>query len=326
MISDHRSGSATEPLFPVRVAVSRTGVAAHLLRAWERRYGAVEPDRSRGGQRRYSEREIERIRLLRDLVAAGHSIGSIARRSTDELRELMAAERELASPSPVDTPVRERRADTLFHEELGTAMSAVEDRDTASLRALLGRVALSATSFGFVQGFIVPLLRELGSAWKRGSIGVAEEHLASAVIREVLGVQIQAAELPGAVPGVVCTTPSGQLHEFGALLAALTAAHAGWRPIYAGPDLPSVEIARLAESPDVRAVALSVLHPSASSSLEDLLAEVRRATPASVKLYLGGHPAAVRTGTATPGFSVLESYEEFRDVLAESASLLRVDT
>src|SRR5687767_8040152 len=64
--------------YPLRAVIRRTGLSADVIRAWERRYGAVAPSRSDGGQRLYSEDDVVRLVLLRNATAQGHSIGEIA--------------------------------------------------------------------------------------------------------------------------------------------------------------------------------------------------------------------------------------------------------
>ncbi len=84
------------PQFPIRLVVRRTGLSASVLRAWERRYGAVVPERSDGGQRLYSERDIRKLTLLKDLVEIGHTIGQVATQDEDELRNLLLRERGIS--------------------------------------------------------------------------------------------------------------------------------------------------------------------------------------------------------------------------------------
>src|SRR5687768_1114730 len=74
----HRMERASEePRYPVRMVIKRTGLTADLLRAWERRYGVVKPQRSEGGQRLYSEDDIVRLGMLKRATVAGHSIGEV---------------------------------------------------------------------------------------------------------------------------------------------------------------------------------------------------------------------------------------------------------
>ena len=67
----------SESLYPIRTVAKLSGVSMDTIRAWERRYGAVTPQRSARG-RMYSEKEVQRLALLRDAVARGHAIGQIA--------------------------------------------------------------------------------------------------------------------------------------------------------------------------------------------------------------------------------------------------------
>src|SRR3954468_20227311 len=92
--------SAT-PRYPVRLVASRTGLSPHVLRAWERRYGVVNPTRSEGGQRLYSDLDIERLLRLRRLAERGHSIGRIGTLGVSELVEL---EKAAAGLSPMPWP------------------------------------------------------------------------------------------------------------------------------------------------------------------------------------------------------------------------------
>ncbi|HKO50414.1 MAG TPA: MerR family transcriptional regulator [Polyangiaceae bacterium] len=72
------------------------GVSTHALRAWERRYGTVEPHRTPGGSRLYDAAQIDRLKTLKDLTNYGHSIGEVARLSLEELKRLLAATLELS--------------------------------------------------------------------------------------------------------------------------------------------------------------------------------------------------------------------------------------
>jgi MerR family transcriptional regulator, light-induced transcriptional regulator len=72
------------------------GVSTHALRAWERRYGTVSPERTPGGSRRYDAAQIERLKTLKQLTDYGHSIGEVARLSREDLQGLLSATHELS--------------------------------------------------------------------------------------------------------------------------------------------------------------------------------------------------------------------------------------
>ena len=72
----------------IKVVARRTGLSAHVIRIWEKRYGAMEPERTGTNRRLYSDEQIERLSLLREITQNGHSIGHVAKLPTDKLREL----------------------------------------------------------------------------------------------------------------------------------------------------------------------------------------------------------------------------------------------
>jgi len=90
---------AAPTLFRIGHVARCVGVSTHALRAWERRYGTVEPHRTRGGSRLYDAAQIERLKTLKRLTDYGHSIGEIARLPVAELERLQAATLELVSQS-----------------------------------------------------------------------------------------------------------------------------------------------------------------------------------------------------------------------------------
>jgi DNA-binding transcriptional MerR regulator len=260
-----------------------TGVSAHALRIWERRYQAFAPARAPKGARLYSDADVERVSLLKGLIADGHPIGSIAQLSAGELRALA---KKTKKQHEARTGAADDMAALARHLVLaGTAFEPERARDTLH-RA---RTLLSARDV--VLGVIAPALEELGKNWQRDGMCILGEHAVSALVRTELGLLASAgARNPG--PPIVCTTPEGERHELGALLvAAMVSAHGG-RPLYLGPDLPAAQIVDAARLSQARAVALSVV------SLEPKLAErelslVARALPSGLLLLLGGRGLAL---------------------------------
>jgi methanogenic corrinoid protein MtbC1 len=155
-------------------------------------------------------------------------------------------------------------------------------------------IALQLAALGpirFARQFAVPLLAEVGRAWMDGQVCVASEHLASGLLRSLLGSSLRALPLRAAAPVILFTTLPGERHELGLLIAALTAVGAGGRPLYLGPDLPVEEIAAAASTTGAGAVALSVVSTSAAR-VRPLVVELRDAIPQHVDLWLGGAGSA----------------------------------
>jgi DNA-binding transcriptional MerR regulator/methylmalonyl-CoA mutase cobalamin-binding subunit len=299
------------PRYPVRVVATRTGLSPHVLRAWERRYQVVVPTRTDGGQRLYSDLDIERLRKLRRLVEAGHAISRLARLTAEQLDQVNEGELQSAGPGP-----EPGEAGARVEEALGAATRF----DAARFEAVLERAALSFGIPAFLDQIAAPAMERIGHGWADGSVSVGQEHMATAAFRRVLGWLLRANEVYGPAPRIVVATPPRQVHELGALMAAVSAAAEGWKVTYLGPDMPVAELVRAAEETGADAVALSVVYPD---EIEGLFAALRRpgqGLPPEIPLIVGGAAMRHRRQEAeSVGALVVETLAEFRSVLARLA-------
>jgi methylmalonyl-CoA mutase cobalamin-binding subunit len=140
----------------------------------------------------------------------------------------------------------------------------------------------------FLDALATPLLERVGTRWREGTLRPVHEHIVSAALRRILEGVIESTISPLAKANMVVGTPAGQGHEFGALLAAATAAAAGWDVTYLGADLPAEDIAEAATRTRARAVALSIVYPRADPALGDELRRLRTALPKDIALIVGG--------------------------------------
>lgn len=281
--------------YPIRAAAKLTGLSIDTLRAWERRYKAVVPERSDRG-RQYSREHIQRLSLLRDLVERGHAIGQIATHNEEELRGLLAA-RPAARPAP------DEAADGMVEPIL---QAFLEFRYTQANEEL-GRLAALLSPRDLVYRVVLPLMRETGVRTHEKDMGVAQEHLVSAALRNVLGSVMRLyPSKPGAQKMLIATL-SGELHEFGILAAAMVASIAGMDVILFGPNLPARELARAAEKTEAAFVLIGCCGDATQASdVEDLAA----ALPPHTELWMGGkrlhQPETTRTIRT---FADIESFE-----------------
>jgi DNA-binding transcriptional MerR regulator/methylmalonyl-CoA mutase cobalamin-binding subunit len=286
-----------ETTYSLGVASRLTGLSGEVLRAWERRYGAVQPPRTPGGTRRYRERDLERLRLLKAAVDAGHRIGDVARLDDDELARRASRTRDNGGAA--------------LEEVLG-ALSRYRGADAQRLLAIQ-LAALGAVRFA--TEIALPLVREIGDRWASGRMTVASEHLASGILRSLFGSSLQpsASSLMG--PRIVFATPSGERHELGLQMAALTAMGAGAAPIYLGADLPVDEMLHAAERSDARVLALSLV-TIARADATRVVRELRRRLAPRVRIWLGG--------AAAPSLPAIDGVECIRSLEACEARVARL--
>ena len=159
------------------------------------------------------------------------------------------------------------------------------------MERLLNEALVEVGQTALLQQVLVPLIEAIGRLWHEGELRVAHEHVATAVIRTFLGNCTRPHSVAENSPTLVVTTPAGQMHELGAILAAAAAASHGWRVTYLGPCLPAEEIAGAAIQDKARAVAISLVYPEDDPRLEPELRRLRRLLPPEVALLIGGRAA-----------------------------------
>lgn len=263
-----------ETTYPLRVAVRMTGLSAERLRAWEARHAVVRPIRTPGGSRRYRAADLERLRLLRDAVEAGHRIGDLAQLDEPALRACVA-----------EPPLT---AECLGSDALWGPLARLEaDR----VRALLEEKRAALGTLEFARAFALPFLREVGRRWAEGELSVAAEHLASSILFSILGAALLDHRPDAAAPSILFATPSGEPHSLGLCIAALTAAHAGAAPIYLGADVPEDDLVASVERSRADALALALVTLPRDEA-EKGIRRIRRRLPERVEIWIGGAGAA----------------------------------
>jgi DNA-binding transcriptional MerR regulator len=262
-----------EGLFPIRTVASLTGVHPVTLRAWERRYGLIQPRRTAKGHRLYSRSEIEHIRRVTALLEDGVPISQAGR--------LLAVSPGEGALTPPLTDAWSR-----YGQKVENALAHF---DIESLEAIYNE-ALSLYPVDVVTSrLVLPTLETLGQRWAEGSRTIAEEHFFTAYLRNKLGAQLhhQGLGLPG--PSLVAACLPGEHHEIGLLLFCLSASARGYRPILLGANMPLEEIPQAAEQARAQAVILSSSVQSLDGELERRLRGVAESSSAPV--FLGGHTA-----------------------------------
>lgn len=266
--------------YSIRAVAEETGISEHTLRAWERRYGIPKPLRTDSNRRVYGEADVRRLKMLRRALEAGHSIGLIASLSDHELQSL-------AKPTPAtrSVPIATAEAPSQFVE---LAMAAMSKLDPIELEQVIVRATFVLGVDALIEEVIVPLMSQVGQGWIDGGVSIAQEHLATALVRTHLERTRLSIRPSQTAPKIVVATPAGQHHEVGAMLVAMTAARMGWNVTYLGPNLPAAEVATAATELNAVAVGLSLVYPADDSNLPSELIALRKALPYRTEICLGG--------------------------------------
>jgi DNA-binding transcriptional MerR regulator len=299
-----------EGLFPIRTVSSLTGVNPITLRAWERRYGLVRPQRTGKGHRLYTQADVDLINRVVELLEEGIPISRV--------RALIE--------HPGATQATSVEHGDAWHDYQQRMITALTRFDEAALDSAYND-ALSLYPVDVVTArLIVPLLKALGERWRaREKPGaVAEEHFFGAYLRNKLGARFHHLSLQSHGPKLVAACLPDEHHEIGLLLFCLSAASHGFRPILLGADLPLDEVSFAAHRSGCVAVVLS-------GSLEAQPALLSRALPAlvadvDVPVFVGGQTAVrhrdaiVRAGATPLGIDVGPAIRLLEETLGPTTS------
>ncbi len=269
-------------LYPIRAVAKLSGVPVDTIRAWERRYGAVTPQRSARG-RMYSEKEVQRLALLRDAVARGHAIGQIADVGDDDLKTLLRR-----TDNRVDSGVSGRRKVRAGDSNLGPLLKAIEAFDYGGADRELNRLSTAtAKPRDVVHQVALPLMRITGERWHEGRFSIAQEHMVTELLSGLLVslLRIYGTSTPPAK--VLLATPENEHHGFGVLAGAMLTAVYGLGAIHLGTNLPTCEIVQATRRTEANAVLLGVCGAKADSVIP-ALQEIHKGVGEHTHLWVGG--------------------------------------
>jgi DNA-binding transcriptional MerR regulator/methylmalonyl-CoA mutase cobalamin-binding subunit len=298
-------------LYPIRAVSKLTGISIDTLRAWERRYQAVTPQRDES-RRLYTEADVQRLNLLSAAVEKGHSIGRLATLSDEELQSLITSSAAVAngiepvkSTPPQEPPPAQRSAER-------SVMEAIERMDYAEAERELSLLAALLPPRELVHSLALPLMRQVGKAWHEGRLSIAQEHMTSALLRNLLGALIPLYRRSSPASKLLFATPSGEHHEFGILVSAMLAAGGGLGIVYLGANLPAEEIVNAAQKTAPQAVVLGFIGANGAKAAMEELQKVTQKLPAQTELWVGG----------TRGEALVKEVKQTRALLMEDFEML----
>src|SRR5215207_9709098 len=222
----------------------RTGVSPELLRAWEQRYGLLQPTRTAGGFRLYSAVDEARVQRMQSLVSGGLAAAQAARL--------------ILSRDPV--PGTASTSATILDDEAGNLTASLDRLDEQAANTALDRLFAAYTVETVLRVVLIPYLHRLGERWETGEISVAQEHFASNRLRGRLRGLAQGWG-QGQGPGALLACLPGEQHELGLLVFGVTLHRRGWRITYLGTDSPIGPVADITRSLRPALVVLLGMHP-----------------------------------------------------------------
>ncbi|HYX60413.1 MAG TPA: cobalamin B12-binding domain-containing protein [Streptosporangiaceae bacterium] len=271
--------SEDAPVLRIGELSRRAGVSGHVLRAWERRYGLLQPVRTEGGFRLYTAADERRVRRMRKHLARGLSAAEAAQATLQD-----------------DASGREGPPSLLPAAASGLAgmlREALDAFDEPTVQAVLDRLLSDLSVTVVMREIVLPYLAELGDRCERGDASIAQEHFASNLIRGRLA-GLARGWGDGSGPRAILACPPGEQHDLALMIFGVALNRHGWRIDYLGVDTPIEELTRTAAA---RLPDLVVLAATQPGMLEPLAAELATLAD-TVPLALAGAGAAAQLAAA----------------------------
>jgi MerR family transcriptional regulator, light-induced transcriptional regulator len=288
--------------YRIHTVVEMTGVPRNTLLAWERRYGVPTPDRTDGGHRVYSEDDVRLLQQLTAMLERGHRIG-----------EAVALMRKTGEPARAGgTRPIERYRDELRDALVGFDRATADDVYHLAATFPIRRV---------IDDVLLPVLLEIGEGWHAGKVSIAQEHFASAFIREQLITMLHRLESgPNGGPVALCAGFPGESHEIPLLAVAVKLALRGWRVVYLGANLPIDEMASLLNTRDVALICQSLITAREPEAVREHALRLSRMAGPTTRIALGGPGAAPLVGESTERVLFCTTFDQLVERLEERPS------
>jgi DNA-binding transcriptional MerR regulator len=280
-----------------------TGVPRNTLIAWERRYGFIRPERHENGYRSYSEADVENLLRIQNALGAGLKIS-----------EAIALLKDQQSAEPVHAPAADplrdlsSEADALVRR-LTDALVSYRAKDAERILAQFGGMPFEER----LHQVFFPVLERVGNLWEAGQINVAQEHYASAIIRDQLvSILIAVGTRSAHEPHAACATFPGELHELPALALGVHLGLRGFRVSYLGANLPLFDLVDFCAKQRPELICVSVLGSFAPRDIEDYGRGLRAGAAAGARVVIGGTGVTHEPPLSTPGVEYIPRWQDFR--------------
>jgi DNA-binding transcriptional MerR regulator len=289
--------------YRIKTVETMTGISRNTITAWERRYSLLKPDKDKSGYRAYTDAHISKLKRVKALLEEGYQIGEVVSMLEAQQERLSAT----ATPAGGTPSAGARHIGALLRERL----LAFDRAGADELNSRLLEVSFQRR----IGEVYMPLLRSVGEGWATGEVSIAQEHFASAFVREQLVAMLKSLDQgPRNGPLVVCAGFPGELHELGLLAISVQLALRGNRVMYLGADLPLDELVQVVNDNPADMVCQSVTLPRDPEEVWAHACTLREKIDPRTLVVLGGRGVQPIADRSTSGIFLCPTFE---DLLAQ---------
>jgi len=296
-----------ETHFNIKAVERITGLTQHVIRAWEKRYHVVEPLRSETNRRVYTDLHVKKLKLLKQLTDAGHTIRHIAPLNVLELERLLKDSQPL-HPSTLNKALPE--------EIISECVAHIHQFNS---EAIIHRLETSVHQYGqlpFLKSIVVPLLEQIGEDWAHGKMRIAHEHFISNILKAMLLNLLYSNPIAENSKSVVLATPQGELHELSCLVGAVISSAFGFKSIYLGASVVVEELLFSTKQTKTALLYLGIVYPHNLDQLIEIIRKTRVYMDSECQLVVSCSQDELRVQVEQmEGVVCIRSQDEFIEIL-----------
>ena len=263
----------------INVISTATGIMPHTIRTWEKRYQVFKPERSEGGQRLYSEADLDKAKLIAALINQGHTISNIAKHSLKDLRSLLVDNRDDSESEKIFISIETKK----LLKHLGNF-------DISSLASGMQHLRLSIGAKEFIFKIVLPVMHEIEKLALKGIYSISQEHIISTIVSDQLH-QINLANEGPNCNRFALATPVGNLHELPIMIAEIIC-HANRVPTnYLGASHPAECLAEAVNALKCKTIVMGVISSvqwNYENNIVKYLQSIDKYLNNKVEIILGG--------------------------------------
>lgn len=283
------SRTVAEMKYPIKVVANQTGLTPATLRAWEKRYRGVVPERDTGGRRLYSEALLQRLRCVADLVHAGYRVSDVVDLDPAALQRTHREFASIATNRPVEP--------TMEEDPIAAAVEAAVSFDQPRLKQIILDVFSSQGELAMIDGFVFPVLTRMEERIYAGTAKLIHRSVLESTLHTFLYDRLPPLDEATGMPIVAVGVPRGQEGTTGAVSSMLHAAAVGWYPILLGDEISGDDLAVAANAIGCKAILLSIVAHQHEEELVSELTNLVTATNGVPPILFGGRmsPTVIET-------------------------------
>ncbi|MCB0804222.1 MAG: MerR family transcriptional regulator [Bacteroidales bacterium] len=275
-----------------------TGVKAHTIRIWEKRYNVVEPKRTCTNIRYYDDEDLKRLLNISILNRHGYKISNIVNFTEDSMHEKILS----LSQSYADV-----------ESQVESLVLAMIDMDEARFEKIFNTAVINLGFEDAIIKLMYPFFEKIGLLWQIGSINPAQEHFVSNLLRQKLIVAIDGLveNLNGTTKTFVLFLPEGEYHELGLLFYHYLIKKYNQKVFYLGETVPFEALNDVSKARKVDYFVTSVITARADDELQNYINRLSEEFPSSV-IFMSGLQT-INIDFEVPGnVKLIENASEFR--------------